>query len=91
MQNTELKAGRLVTFSCGEYSDYSYQGTYVPLRDVSKDQMQEFCDSIKSESDEDYSCDPHSMFIAKLISEGCLVVVDMQEIHIGSYGDLELK
>ena len=95
MQNVELKAGKLVTFSSGEYSDYYHLGSYVALQDVPYEEIQAVADEVKRAAqiadDNDEFPDRHSMFQAALIRKGWLAVIDMDEIHIGSYGELDLS
>lgn len=95
-QNTELKAGKLYVFSTGEYSDYSYCGAYVALQDVTEEKIDEIVASInerkEKEEDELGWCefDVHEAFQAALIREGYIACIDLHEIHIGSYGTLDL-
>lgn len=79
-------------FSSGEYSDYGYMGAFVALQDVTHEQMKEIegmtsQKADEAEDDNEWSC-RHSMFQAALIRNGWLAVIDLHEIHIGSYGDL---
>lgn len=95
MQNLELKAGRLVVFSCGEYSDYGYRGSYVALVDVSDAEMRELADQVNREANrineetDDYAR-AVEMFEAEMIRKGWIAIIEMREIHIGSYSELEL-
>lgn len=91
-----LKAGQLVNFSCGEYSDYSLRGSYVALVNVTQSEAVSLADDVtqKSKAAEEkagwYDGDIHSDFEAALIAKGWLIAVDATEHHIGSYGDLEI-
>ena len=94
-QNIELKAGRIITFSEGEYSDYRYCGTFVALQDVPKEEMMDAVAKIKkvqeASDDEGIFTDGSGEFLAEMIQRGWLAIIDMQEIHIGSYGHLDLS
>lgn len=96
MQDVELKAGYLITFSAGEWRTYGYNGNYVALVDVSDSEMRELAEEVQREADrieneEDRDADPHSMFLAAMIRNGWLAVLEMREIHIGSSGELDLS
>jgi hypothetical protein len=95
-QNIELKAGQLVVFSTGEYSDYGYRGSYVVLRDVPATEMVEIADQVRAEvkAEEEktgWSDGVHQKFQAALIRRACLADINLREIHLGSYGELDLS
>jgi len=91
-QNIELKAGQLVVFSEGEYSDYGYRGTYVVLADVSADEMHEVAGVVKAEADGDGDdWNVISMVEPELIRRGKLAAIDLREIYLGAYGKLRLS
>lgn len=82
-------AGTAIAFSSGEYSDFSYVGHVVTLKQLNlPERMQEFKDSFKP-ADEWDEPDPNS-FVAWLVSQGHCFPADVSEAHIGSYGRLEL-
>lgn len=85
-QNLYLKAGELIVFSEGEYSDYGYRGQYVALQNVSEEQLKEVGDKANEEG---YGA--VDRFISMCIREGWLADINMREIHLGSYGDLILQ
>ena len=91
-----LKAGMLVHFSHGEYSDYSLRGSYVALADVTQDDAVNIANEViaKSKSAEEkegwYDGDVQTDFETALISKGFLLAVQSTEHHIGSYGDLNI-
>ena len=93
VQNVSLKAGSLVTFSSGEYSDYGYRGTYVALQDVSFEEMMEVVEFVKSKAEKEDPDYPNAqpLFEPELIRRGWLLSVPMHEIHIGGYNSLELS
>lgn len=91
-----LNAGKLVLFSSGEYSDYSFGSCYVATKTVSFDDVQKIADDIneKKKSGERkvgwYEGCAHTEFIMQLIENGWMIEVDITERHIGSYGSLEV-
>ena len=92
MQKIEMRAGQLVAFSTGDYSDYKIRGSYVVLKDVTAEMMSKFVAEVKAaEEAAKWGGDLSSMFTARLISEGCLADINLREIHIGNYGELELS
>lgn len=95
IQNISIKAGELICFSSGEYSDYSYRGHFVGLQDVQQDDMNELVESVKEdfaklEEEPSYYGDIRELFTSACIKRGWLLCIDCREIHIGSYGELEL-
>lgn len=109
-----LKAGRLVMFETGEYSDRSINGLFLAMRDLSRADVVELADAYKavheqmtSESDAAFEAwykhpeprpdapthppDLQYGFVDHLISKGYLMIVDYDEHHIGSYGELEIE
>lgn len=96
MQNLELKAGELICFSTGEYSDYGYNGHFVVLQDVKSDEVSTVVKECKEDrknreaNGEYWFGDIHEMFIAQCIKRGWLLSIDCREIHIGSYNNLDL-
>ena len=92
-----LTAGKLVTFTHGEYSDYSMIRTFVALENVTFASVQALADRIivkvenANEDDGWYDGDPQYEFLAVLLTKGWLLEVDNTERHIGSYGELELR
>lgn len=101
-----IRAGSLLCFSTGEYSDYGYRGHFVALEDITRERMKEIGKIVKSaegeidaaqdawtkDSGEEYpvSAGPHEGFIAEMIRAGLLLTITCNEIHIGSYGELEI-
>lgn len=94
--NKYLTAGQLVTFTSGEYSDFSTRGTFVALEDVSQEQVSAIAKAIskKAEDSEEktgwYDGDVHDEFESALIRNGWLLEVRHTEHHIGSYGSLNI-
>lgn len=99
-----IPAGSLICFSTGEYSDYGYAGHFVTLKDVTRERLtaarilaQQRIDEATAEWTEESGEEPHpswldihEVFIAELIRAGLLMAVNCHEMHIGSYGRLEL-
>lgn len=82
-------AGTAIAFETGEYSDFGYIGHVVTLKELNlPDRMQEFKDGFTSKDEWDEP-DP-SGFVGWLIAQGHCFPADVQTVHIGSYGRLEL-
>lgn len=90
-QNLDLKAGELIVFSEGEYSDYGYQGAFVVLKDAKSDDLLAMAREIQAKEDEelDWARKP-DIFVSAVIREGYLAAIDLREIHLGAYGDLTI-
>ena len=82
-----LTAGKLTTFSEGEYSDYGYRGTYVALKDLTLDELIAKGESLRTGK---YYEDSGKVE-ALLIREGYLLEVDMTEVHLGGYGTIDIS
>lgn len=81
----DLKRGKLIVFSSGAYSDYSYLGNaFVVLQDVSEEQLREVEKETKEADNEYY---PAETFIALCIKKGWLLEVELKEIHLGETYD----
>lgn len=87
-QNMELKAGHIIVFSEGEYSDYGYRGSYVCLQDVSHEELVSLAEDVKSIGERWGQVDT---FEAECIKKGWLAIINIREIHLGSYGDLDVS
>lgn len=83
-----VEAGKLICFSTGEYSDYSYDGHFLTLEPLTRPVVEEIADICRARALEENRYDPKGYFIPELIKRGLIMVVDCQEIHIGSYGEL---
>lgn len=88
-----VEAGKLICFSTGEYSDYSYDGHFLTLEPLTRPMVEEVVEECKTkarvENDgEEYGATGY--FIPALIKRGLIMIVDCQEIHVGSYGRLEV-
>lgn len=92
MDEIAVKAGKLLVFSCGEYSDYGYIGQFVALRDIPWATIQDTADTHQRryEREDDYYS-PQVGFVADMIAQGFLLEVDMQEIYLGSYGECRVS
>lgn len=91
-RNLDIKAGELVVFSEGEYSDYGYGGSFVMLQDISQEEMLRIAaeTNAAADADDDNYFNRSGMFVAALIRGGYLASINLREIHLGSYGRLEL-
>ena len=91
MQNVELKAGQLVVFSEGSYSDFMYGQAYVALRNVSQDEMLAVASAVHTKNGGSrWGNGLHEKFHAEIIRQGMVACIDLREIHIGNYGVLDL-
>lgn len=91
-QNLDLKAGSLIVFSEGQYSDYGYRGAYVVLCDVSEAMMKDAVRVTKLQASQlDDSFGSISRFEPELIRRGWLATIDLREIYLGSYGELKVE
>lgn len=89
---SDIKLGQIVLFTDGEYSDFSHSGLCVSLKDFSlKAAKDEFKDWYINESDKDcfdgYTPSAFS-FVTWLCSRQYMLIVDLTEVHLGSYGVL---
>lgn len=101
-----VEAGKLFCFSEGEYSDYGYVGHFLALEAISRTTFETCKDrcrarimageglvygsppDIDDPSDVQYAM--RGMFVPELIRMGVAMDIDVTEIHLGSYGRLEL-
>ena len=88
-----VKAGRLVVFSEGCYSDYGYLGKYVALQDITlavlKDAIKDLHDAEVAKPTQGWGNAwdrAKNQLQAELIRRGYLLEVDMAEIYLGDYG-----
>lgn len=101
-----IPAGSLICFSTGEYSDYGYRGHFVTLMNLTPEAVSDARDAAneafnkndaeqdawKRESGTPYpaSISRQEAFIAALIRAGFLMALTVRELHLGSYGDLDV-
>jgi len=87
---TEYKAGTLVVFSEGEYSDYGYRGHFVVLQDMNIYNMMEAA-ARAAVTGSGYSKSDRAKngIISELIRDGFLLEVNVTEIYTGSYGMID--
>lgn len=95
-QNGEYPAGTVLFFSQGEYSDYGYCGTVKLLKDINLQDVLTACKADwalrvhdRPEWRKDGDPDPQD-FVAFLIASELAEDFDCREIHLGSYGRLEI-
>lgn len=79
-QNVEMKAGELIFFTEGSYSDYNIQGTFVALQNVSADEMRALEAELNAMDSE-----TRPLFVNVAIARGWLVSVNAREIWLGDY------
>lgn len=87
-----MKAGSLIVFTTGEYSDYSFIDHFLVLQDIPKEKIAEIEREVrKREAQSKEALNPYVVFISLLIREGFLLSISVTEYHLGSYGKLELQ
>lgn len=74
-------------FSSGEWSDYTIQGVYVALKDLTLDELKAKSAPLVSGAFDDdlYSVE------AMLVREGYLLEVDVTEVYVGDYDRIRLS
>lgn len=79
------KAGRLICFDQGEYSDYGVIGFFVALKDFEPDK--ELAAYLEQNPDKkaEYRFDCGG-FLAYLLAQGLLVEVEYSTFYLGEYG-----
>ncbi len=88
-QRLDLTAGELIVFTAGVYSDYSLVGQFVVLRNVTVDEVRAVSAEVHA-IDDDF-LDKHEAFVAGLIRIGALASINMREIHLGTYDELDVS
>ena len=102
----KVKAGKLFCFATGEYSDYGIQGHYLALVDITQElfdqakggalariksgEYKRWGKQIDMEDEWEVSDAMFSLFVPELVRLGAIMDIDCAEIHIGSYGRLEV-
>lgn len=84
-ENYKVAMGEIINFSYGEYSDYSYCGNVVFLKDCDlvevKNLYKKFIIESKGYPDT-------SGFVTWMVSKEYCVQISCREIHLGSYGTI---
>lgn len=84
-----FKAGALVMFEHGEYSDFGTLGLYRVVKDVDLQEMARRFRAVQVDPDDTYvDCGGFPPFLE---SEGYLESVDHRAVHLGSYNEFELS
>jgi len=85
----QYPAGTAIAFASGEYSDFSYIGHVVTMKACDLPALiAEHKSTYVAKNDWD---EPSSdSFVAWLVASGHAFPADVSEVHIGSYGRLEL-
>lgn len=106
-ETREIKAGTLIEFTSGEYSDFRLDGAFVALQDISPEAWEDAKDDAQSRykandraQDEwtaasgvpyPQSLSPQECFVAEVIRRGYLLALTVREIHLGSYFNLDAE
>lgn len=100
-----VEAGKLFCFSEGQYSDFGYVGHFLALVPITKElfeQVKQRCmERIKAgeykfgeravdmESKWDVNVAVRNSFIPELVRTGAVLDIDVEEIYLGSTGELD--
>ena len=86
-----IPAGKLFCFSEGEYSDYGYVGHFLALEEITWDTFTKArAAAFKADEDDEWDQESLDRFIAELIRMGVVMDVEVRQIHVGSYGRVEI-
>ena len=89
-----LRAGRLLHTSSGQYSDYTVEGHFVALRDITRTEIKAIIQSAAELSIDDdrkfEEGEAQDKLMPLMIKAGLLLEVDSLEFHMGSYGEIDL-
>lgn len=88
--NTKLSAGEVIVLTNGEYSSFGIAGYIVSRIDFDLQEAIDLFNQQLTEAERDDIDDPHTKFIAWLVSTERVVPVEHREIHIGNYDELEI-
>lgn len=84
-----IQAGQLVLLSSGEYSDYGVLAIAKSLKDFdTNEETINFLEELKIHSGHDH--DIEFRFMAWLHKKGFIEDVPYREVHLGSYGRIEI-
>lgn len=91
MSESQLNAGQIVHFTHGEYSDYTSSGLCVVVKPFDlAEQLNRFVEAVlKTDEYEHPQCNEQN-FIGWLCAQELMVAAEHREIHLGSYGDIEV-
>lgn len=84
----KIKAGTVLVFDHGEYSDYSFSGPFRVLKDFDQaDVAEKFRDDWRSQPREEWNDTPSETdFIAWMNKNGYVEDMPSHQWHIGAYG-----
>lgn len=82
-------AGTAIAFSSGEYSDFSYIGHVVTMRECDLPALIEEHKSTYVAKNK-WDTPDSASFVAWLVISGYAFPAEVTEVHIGSYGELKL-
>lgn len=101
-----VAAGKLFCFSEGEYSDYGYVGHFLALVPITKDlfeqvkaacmvrirsgEVESYGKPVDIDDEGDVNRAMRDLFLPELVRAGAVMDIDCAELHLGSYGRLEL-
>jgi hypothetical protein len=81
-----IAAGSVFSFSEGEYSDFAIAGHFIALETITNETMQAAIELAKSTSKDWNKHKAAEQFISALIKSGKVIVINVQDIHMGGYG-----
>lgn len=90
-QTLKFPAGRAITFTAGEYSDFGVGATLITLKDVDlAEQAQAYAASKQREAGDDaYFYLEISDLATWLVTQGFAMAADVQTVHLGAYDRFE--
>lgn len=86
-----VKAGTFITFETGEYSDYSYTGPFIVIKDFNRTEVAELYRSTWVQEPTDWRNGPsEDGFVAWMSKNNYIVDVPCSTSwHVGCYGRFE--
>jgi len=81
----KINKGTVVTFTSGEYSDFSINGVFVAIQDITKEHYKE---AVKIELEKDKYRQDHYAVLSNLVKMGLLVDVESVEVYLGAYNQV---
>jgi hypothetical protein len=82
----KINKGTVVVFTSGEYSDFSINGVFVAIQDITKEHYAEAAtEELKKGM---YRQDEYTV-LANLVKMGLLVDVESVQVYLGAYGSVQ--
>lgn len=84
----KFPAGSAIGFTTGEYSDYSFHGVLIALKEVDLPTLAKAYAAEKRASG-DYNWLDLDAFLPWLIVNGYMMAADVESVHLGSYSKFD--